>query len=125
MARDIHDDVSQRLAANAIQIGKIEQQVMATDPARAALGSVREQLIHLTHDVHRISRRLHPSILDDLGLPDAIRSECQRLQSQSQLAVQFRCGQLPAGIPKDIALCLYRIAGSAAQRRQTRADRPD
>jgi signal transduction histidine kinase len=86
---------------------------MAADPARPALASVKEQLSDLSQDVHRISRQLHPSILEDLGLADAIRSECERRGSQSQIAVDFRCGELPAGIPKDVALCLFRITQEA------------
>ncbi len=113
LAREMHDDVSQRLAANAIQVGQIEQQLPAADPARPALAVVQEQLSNLSQDVHRISRQLHPSILEDLGLADAVRSECQRWESQSQIAVDFRCGELPAGIPKDVALCLFRITQEA------------
>jgi signal transduction histidine kinase len=113
LAREMHDDVSQRLAANAIQVGQIEQQLTVANPARPALASVREQLSDLSQDVHRISRQLHPSILDDLGLADAIRSECQRWESRSQIAVDFRCGELPADIRKDIALCLFRITQEA------------
>ena len=110
LAREMHDDVSQRLAATAIQAGRMEQQLMTTDPSRAALASIKEHLIDLSRDVHRMSRQLHPAILDDLGLPDALRSECERLGNQSQLAVHFHCGHLPTGLPKDIALCLYRVA---------------
>ena len=110
LAREMHDDVSQRLAATAIQAGKMEQQLMTTDPSRAALASIKEHLIDLSRDVHRMSRQLHPAILDDLGLPDAIRSECERLGNQSQLAIHFHCGHVPTCLPKDIALCLYRVA---------------
>jgi signal transduction histidine kinase len=110
LAREMHDDVSQRLAATAIQAGKMEQQLVATDPSRAALASIKEHLIDLSRDVHRMSRQLHPAILDDLGLPDAIRSECERLGNQSQLAIHFHCGHIPTRLPKDIALCLYRVA---------------
>jgi len=113
LAREMHDDVSQRLAANAIQLGQIEQQLLAADPARSALASVKEQLSDLSQDVHRISRQLHPSILEDLGLADAIRSECQRWESQSPTAVDCRCGQLPDNIPKAVALCLFRIGQEA------------
>ena len=71
---------------------------------------LRERLIALSDDVHRISRRLHPSILDDLGLTDAIRSECDRISEQGKIAVDFHGGQFPEHVPKDLALCLYRVA---------------
>jgi len=109
LAREMHDDVSQRLAAAAIEAGNVEQQ-LATDPARGLLSHLREGLIALSDDVHRISRRLHPSILDDLGLTDAIRSECDRISNEEKIAVDFHGGQLLEHVPKDLALCLYRVA---------------
>jgi signal transduction histidine kinase len=109
LAREMHDDVSQRLAVAAIEAGNVEQQ-LATDPARGLLSQLRERLIALSDDVHRISRRLHPSILDDLGLTDAIRSECDRISEQEKVVVDFHSGQLPEHVPKDVALCLYRVA---------------
>jgi signal transduction histidine kinase len=105
----MHDDVSQRLAATAIEAGKFEQQFPATDPAREAMANLKEHLISLSDDVHRISRQLHPAILDDLGLEDAIRSECDRFAEREGIAVHLHCGELPDKLSKDIALCLYRI----------------
>ena len=113
LAREMHDDVSQRLAATAIEAGKFEQQFLATDPARGAAATLKEHLIALSDDVHRISRQLHPAILDDLGLEDAIRSECDRFSKREGVAIQFRCGELPEKLAKDIALCLYRVVQEA------------
>ena len=41
-------------------------------------GAMREGLARLSEDVHALSYRLHPSILEDLGLVEALKSECQR-----------------------------------------------
>ena len=109
----MHDDVTQRLAATAIFAGKFEQQFPAADPSREAMASLKGQLIALSDDVHRISRQLHPAILDDLGLEDALRSECDRFAEREGVVTHFHCGALPEGLPKDIALCLYRIAQEA------------
>jgi len=113
LAREMHDDVSQRLAATAIEAGKFEQQFSAEDPSREAVATLKEHLIALSDDVHRISRQLHPAILDDLGLEEAIRSECDRFAEREGVAIQFRCGELPEKLPKDISLCLYRVAQEA------------
>ena len=113
LAREMHDDVSQRLAATAIEAGKFEQQFPVADPSREAMATLKDHLIALSDDVHRISRQLHPAILDDLGLEDAIRSECDRFAEREGVAIQFHCGDLPDRLPKDIALCLYRIAQEA------------
>ena len=100
LAREMHDDVSQRLAATAIMAGKFEQQFPAADPSREAMSTLKEQLISLSDDVHRISRQLHPAILDDLGLEEAIRSECDRFAEREGVAIEFRCGELPDKAPQ-------------------------
>jgi two-component system, NarL family, sensor kinase len=113
LAREMHDDVSQRLAATAIEAGKFEQQFPLADPSRQAMASLKGQLISLSDDVHRISRQLHPSILDDLGLEEAIRSECDRFAERKDAVIQLHRGDVPGKLPKEIALCIYRIAQEA------------
>jgi signal transduction histidine kinase len=127
IARELHDDISQRLAAGAIEAGKAEQELTVPQPARAALARLKEHLIALSDDVHRLSRNLHPAILDDLGLQDALRAECDRVAEHGRLAVNFRCGQLPACVPRDLALSVYRIAQEALQNavKHAQTDRVD
>ncbi len=127
IARELHDDISQRLAAGAIEAGKAEQDLPESHPSRASLAGVKEQLIALSDDVHRLSRQLHPAILDDLGLKDALRAECDRVAERGRLTVNFRCGQLPADLPRDVALCVYRIAQEALRNvvKHAQADRVD
>lgn len=74
------------------------------------ISQLKEQLIKISGDVHRISRRLHPTILDDLGLVRAIESECIALNMLREgLKIQFKKKNIPDKIPNDIALCFYRI----------------
>ena len=66
LARELHDDVTQRLAFLAITVGRIEHGTAAASPAGTAR-EVREGLVRLSEDVHALSYRLHPSILEDLA----------------------------------------------------------
>jgi two-component system, NarL family, sensor kinase len=63
--------------------------------------------------VHGLSRKLHPAILDDLGLVDALDAECLRLSEHGEPRVVFTSARVPEVIPRDTALCLYRIAQEA------------
>jgi len=63
--------------------------------------------------VHALSRQLHPSILDDLGLVEALRSECASFSRREEIAVDYRPEKVPADLPMDIALCVYRVAQEA------------
>jgi PAS domain S-box-containing protein len=110
LARELHDDLSQRLAGLAMEAEMLEQQMPPQGAGAVRLKEMKDKLVTLSIDVHAMSRRLHPSILDDLGLPDAIASECARFQRQDSIAVNFRAENIPREVPPDIAVCLYRIA---------------
>ena len=110
LARELHDDLSQRLAGLAMDAQMLEQQMPPGGAGAVKLKEMKEKLVTVSIDVHSISRQLHPSILDDLGLPDAIASECARFQRQDAVAVDFRTENITQEIPPDVAVCLYRIA---------------
>jgi len=73
------------------------------------ISAIKEQLIKVSEDVHRISRQLHPTILDDLGLVRAIESECAALGQRGNIEIIFTNEEVPDRFPDDVPLCLYRI----------------
>ncbi len=110
LARELHDDLSQRLAGLAMEAEMLDQQMPPQGAVAVRLKEMKDKLVALSIDVHSMSRRLHPSILDDLGLSDAIASECARFQKQDSLNINFRTENITREIPSDVAVCLYRIA---------------
>jgi PAS domain S-box-containing protein len=110
IAREMHDDLTQRLAVLAIEVNKLERVPALAGSAVTRLGAVREQLVSLSEDVHTLSRQLHPSILDDLGLVDALRSECATFQDREGIEVRYRAEGTSPDLPRDVCLGLYRIA---------------
>jgi PAS domain S-box-containing protein len=102
LARELHDDITQRLAQLAIEAGRAQ-------PREAAL-ALREGLVRLSDDIHALSYRLHPSILGDLGLAAALKNECEEFSRQASIPTKVKLVQLPRMIPQDAALCLFRIA---------------
>jgi signal transduction histidine kinase len=112
LARELHDDLTQRLAVLAIDVGRAEQG--ARDEAQAgALRAVREGLVRLSEDVHALAYQLHPSVLDELGLAEALRTECERVGGQGPVDVSARLDPVPGAVGKDAALCLFRVAQEA------------
>jgi PAS domain S-box-containing protein len=110
LARELHDDLTQRLAVMAIETGKLEMQFdSAPGPFRDKLVELKEQMMQLSGDVHAISRQLHPSILHDLGLVDAVKSECDNFTRREGIVVTFRPKGVPSLIPQDVSLCIFRI----------------
>jgi signal transduction histidine kinase len=113
IAREMHDDWTQRLALLCIDIVKLEKHIGAPERALPLLRTMQEQLVRLSEDVHALSRQLHPSILDDLGLVEALRSECASFSRREGIAVAYDPKEVPATLPRDISLCVYRVAQEA------------
>jgi signal transduction histidine kinase len=112
LARALHDDITQRLAVMAMDAGRKERGLKDT-VARQAMHSVRGDLAQLSEDVHAISYALHPAILKDLGLIEALRTECDRFGSVEAIPVSFSADELFDELPGPVALCLYRVAQEA------------
>jgi len=72
-----------------------------------------DRVRHLSSVVHGLSTLLHPSKLEQLGLVAAVRGLCKELTQVHGLAIGFVDHPMPATIPDDSALCLYRIAQEA------------
>ncbi len=114
LARELHDDLSQRLAALAMEAETLERQTSLLSGAdHVRLKEMKDKLVELSIDVHAMSRRLHPSILDDLGLADAVASECAMFRKRDGIVVNYRVENISREVPPNIAVCLYRIVQEA------------
>ena len=112
LARELHDDVTQRLAVLAIDAGRAE--LAAPDESQAAaMGALREGLVRLSEDIHALAYQLHPSVLEELGLVEALRTECERRGRQNPIAISLNLDPSPPVVGRDAALCLYRVAQEA------------
>jgi len=109
LARELHDDLTQQLARLAIDAGSMESAVGAPSGLRA----LREELVRLSEVVHAMSSRLHPSVLDDLGLIEALKAECARVARRGALRVEVDASGAPGALSPDASLCLFRVAQEA------------
>jgi PAS domain S-box-containing protein len=111
IARELHDNISQRLAMIAIGV----QQIRSKDPAsterqREALGKLLMDIKEAGSEIHTLSHELHSPKLDYLGLVPAIRGFCRELSDSQQVEIRFSEPDLPISFPPDLALALFRIA---------------
>jgi signal transduction histidine kinase/L-rhamnose mutarotase len=112
LARELHDDVTQRLAAVAIEAGRLRK-LGASEEARAGLERIQREMARLSEDIHRMSRRLHPSILAELGLAAAVESECRGFFERGGPPVDLTVEGDLGGVEQETALGLYRITQEA------------
>ena len=110
LARELHDAFSQRLAMLGMEVSALEQQLPSfPDSVGERLRLMGTEIGGLAKDVHQLSRRLHPSILDDLGLVVALKAECAAFSEQHGVPVEFLPKNVPESFPENVSLCLYRI----------------
>ena len=107
IARDLHDDIGQRLSLSAILLEELHQRLPAD--AQEKLSGVQKQISEITTDVHTLSHELHSSTLEQLGLAAAMRACCKELSGQTKADIQFRAEGVPKALPPEIALCLFRV----------------
>jgi PAS domain S-box-containing protein len=109
LARELHDVFSQELAALAMEVSTLLASRQPGRTFRKSLEELGRKIGSLADKMHGSSRQLHPSILRDLGLEAAIRGECDQFSEQTDIPVEFTCEELPAPLPEDVALCLFRV----------------
>jgi len=116
IARELHDDVGQRLALLTVRLDGLKR----GRPALAAeLGSeieeVHEQIVELASDIQALSHRLHSSKLEYLGLAAAANGFCRELSHRNGVQIAFHSENIPRELPREISLPLFRVLQEALQ----------
>ncbi|MGA9570733.1 MAG: PAS domain S-box protein [Candidatus Acidiferrales bacterium] len=114
IARELHDDFSQRLALQGVGLGQLltklpESELAGRNKVEELLKSNRD----LSKDIHSLSHQLHSSKLEHVGLASALKSLCEQYSAQYEITVEFTSREVPSDISKEVALCLFRIAQEA------------
>lgn len=103
IARELHDDIGQQLALLATNI-----RLSADTEDRLA------QIDAIARSVREMSHRLHPAMLQLIGLVESVRT-LQRDQSRAGIAIAFSHRDIPRELPPQLTLCLFRIVQEALQ----------
>ena len=113
IARELHDDLSQKVALLAMDIHQIG--LSAAPGIRGRADVMAERAAEIGTDLHNLSHELHPAKLQNLGLVQATQSLCRDLAQRHRLSIDFVHDSMPATVPPDPALCLFRITQEALQ----------
>ncbi len=113
IAREMHDGIAQRLVALSLETQWMERSLQNAPNSALNLTSICNEIRSISDDVRDLSRDIHPAVLEDLGLVQALEVEVKRLKEHSKLDIQFfRPLNLPRLSP-NVELCVYRIAQEA------------
>ena len=114
IARDLHDDVSQRMSFLAMDAARVRQLAGDdTGEVQTALGVLYDQLVVLGRDVQGISRRLHTSKVEYLGLAAAAGSLCREVADHHEIDVEFAYERVPSHLADGVAISLFRVLQEA------------
>jgi signal transduction histidine kinase len=117
IARELHDDFTQRLAALTLDLRMVCRELSADSES---LGVLRLQQIgdaveRLAGDLQQMAHRLHPSILEQVGLEAAVREHSDEFAVRTGLTVDVMVRKVPRGVPSEQASCLYRVLQESLQ----------
>jgi signal transduction histidine kinase len=116
IARELHDDINQRIALLAVELEQWNQQ--PPDSAvelHRHLGRVHQGLSDLGRDIQALSHRLHSSKLEYLGIVVAAKSFCKELSEQQKVEIDFSAAAISNNVSKEISLCLFRVLQETLQ----------
>ena len=114
IARELHDDLQQVLAAIKMDVGSIQTE-LAAHPARLPplVARIDELATTAITSSRRIVNDLRPLLLEELGLGPALEALCRQFSERTGIAARVDCDEgcsAPDTMPEAVAICLYRLA---------------
>jgi PAS domain S-box-containing protein len=114
IARDLHDDINQRIAMLAIDLDGLKKDPRISVPeVRTLLNGLGERLSDLGMDIQAMAHRLHSTKLEYLGIVVAMKALCVEFAEHQKVKIDFRHDNVPKALPQDISLCLFRVLQEA------------
>jgi two-component system sensor histidine kinase UhpB len=113
IARELHDDVGQRVALVSITLDQFKGSFEGNAVAGEEITDLRDQVKQIASDLQTISHELHPSFLDTLGLVQAAKSWCQQIGQRRQVEIVFSSRDVPSSLRHEVSLSTFRILQEA------------
>jgi PAS domain S-box-containing protein len=116
VARELHDDISQRVAFLALNLRRLKHGLPASaGDAGEAIEKASSSVSELGKEIQALSHRLHSSKLEYLGLVAACQGFCRELSQGQDVVIDFHSEDIPNNLPREIGLCLFRVLQESLQ----------
>jgi PAS domain S-box-containing protein len=116
IARELHDDISQQIAALSIGMSNLRKQIpVEQTEAREQSQRIQQNMAHVSESIRRLSHELHPAVLEYSGLAAALRDCCSEFGLMTHIQISYKTRGSFGDVPPDAALCVYRVAQEALQ----------
>jgi len=113
IARELHDDIGQRLALLAVELEQLRQDPNTLPGVLSRMGDLQKRASEIASDVQIMSHELHSSRLEYLGIVATMRGFCKEFGEQQKVEISFKTDDLPSLVPADVSLCLFRVLQEA------------
>jgi PAS domain S-box-containing protein len=114
IARELHDDVVQRLALLSLELEGVQEDVPdAASELRTRIGALGNQTTQIVDDVQLLSHEFHSSKLEYLGIVEAAKNFCKEFGERQKVEIDFQSHDLPTGLPAELSLSLFRVLQEA------------
>ena len=113
IARELHDDIGQRLALLAVELEQVHHSPANHVEVRSTVAELQKQAEDIAADIQALSHELHSAKLEYVGIVAAMRGFCQEFAKQTKVKIDFKAHELPAPLPPDTSLCLFRVLQEA------------
>ncbi len=116
IARELHDDFNQRLAALSLDLERLGLHPSSQpDSPDQQLAIIRGHVAKLSDDLHDLAYRLHPSLLEHVGLEVAVRDHVAEFAKRTGLSVTFTAREVPSALAPEMATNLFRVMQESLQ----------
>ncbi len=115
IARELHDDIGQRLALLSIALHQAQQSAASASELRRIIATLSRETVDIATAVQALSHELHSHKLQLLGIVPAMKDCCSEVSVRHRVPVDFTHRAVPATVRPDIALCLFRVLQEALQ----------
>jgi PAS domain S-box-containing protein len=114
IARELHDDIGQRLALLANELEQLKQRIPELGPeVRSCIGELQNYTLQVAIDIQSLSHELHSSKLKYLGIAAAMKGLCHEFGAQQNVKADFKSHNVPNALSPDTSLCLFRVLQEA------------
>jgi signal transduction histidine kinase len=113
VARELHDEVGQALTAVQVELSIAERRLNAAGYPQALLNDAGTITHRALETVRDISQLLHPAVLDDLGLAEAVEWQAKAFEARHRLVVHVEQEATPRRYAREVELAAYRIIQEA------------
>ncbi len=113
IARDLHEDIGQRLALLAIELEQLKTGSSHQAAVCSRMDAVWKRTLEILNDVKASAHELHSPRLEYLGIAAVLRCFCKEFGERKNVEIFFKAEDLPGAVPPDISLCLFRVLQEA------------